>query len=280
MISLEINLEEFALGEVLQFLCRVKKSGVLRLKGETRGEIYIKEGLVVHAIDGSEQGPDALFNLSFMRLDKGSFESGISPPAQTISLEIGKLSEDIERRRIEFQEIKRAMPPMDTVVVKSTKELPSAVALRRIDWQILALIDGKKTLSEVVAQSKLGAYEATKTIVWLKGQGLIYDPKETERVMSGLISYLEHLFAHFSKNGLTWFKDWAALSAENKKVADALDIDEENLRLKPCGELKPAEIDAFMSNFNEFIKGEGPKVYGKLLFKKKYQEFITKLNKE
>jgi len=269
----EINLKEFTLGDVLQFLARVKKSGVLKVSGGITGDIYIKEGFVVHAADGVETGIEALLNLSFIELETASFEPGVEAPEQTISEDFGKLTENIEKRRIEFQEIKKKLPPMDTVLAKSTRDLESAVALRRTDWQILALIDGKRRLGDVITESKIGGYEATKTITWLKDQGLIYDPEEAQRVMTRLIDFLKKLFEDFGENGLLLLKEWG-----NKKIIDALDINEETFEIEPIAELTYDEIDESIKEFKEYIKSRGPKLYGKLLFKKKWQAFEKKIS--
>ena len=280
MACFEIDLQEFHLGDVLEFLTRVKKTGVLRVVGNIGGEIFLKHGLVVHATDGSQQGMEALINLSFIKAEKGVFDVGIEPPQQTISEEVGKLREGIEKRRIEFQKIKDNLPPMDAVLTKSTKELESAVALRRTDWQILALVDGKRSLAEVIAESKIGGYEATKTIAWLKEKGLIYDPKEAERVMAKVIHYLENFFKVFKKNGLNWLRRWSEVDEKNRKLFDTLQIDEENLEVKVGAKVEPEIIDHFFKDFDTFIKKEGQKLYGKLLFKKKYEEFNNNLHQE
>lgn len=276
-MAFEIDFREFNLGDVLQFLTRIKKTGVLKIQGKINGEIYVKDGLVMHATDGTQKGMEALFNLSFVELNKGNFEPGVMSSEQTISMEIGKLSEGIEKRRIEFEEIKQNLPPMDAVLAKSPKELEAAVALRRTDWQILALIDGKRRMSDVIAQSKIGGYEATRVIVWLREQELIYEPEEASRILSGLTEYLEVLFKDFGKNGLMLLKRWGDLSPANKEIIQALNIDEALLKVTSKARLKPDAIEGFFVNFEEFLKNEGPEIYGKLLFKKKFENFKRKL---
>lgn len=277
MKGFQINLKEFSLGDVLQFVARSKKTGILKVQGDASGDIYIKEGLVVHAADGVETGMEALLNLSFNKLDAGVFEPGVRSPEQTINEDFGKLTDDIEKRRIEYHEIKRKLPPMDTVLKKSTKDLESAVALRRTDWRILALIDGQRTIGEVITQSKVGGYEATRTVTWLKDQGLVYDPREAERVIRRLVGFLKILFEEFGKNALGWLQAWAVADPANKKVADALHVHTATLEIETVGQLDPEEVVTALDRLTAFIQSRGPKTYGKVLFKKKWQQFVRRI---
>ncbi|MEO0189356.1 MAG: DUF4388 domain-containing protein [candidate division WOR-3 bacterium] len=272
MVGFEIDLKEFNLTDVLQFLAQLKKTGLVRVLGEVSGEIYIKDGVVVHATDGTEKGMEALLNLFFAALNKAVFEPNLHCGEQTITEEAGRLYQTIEKRRMEFNEIKEKLPPRDTVLAKSTRDLESAVALRRTDWQILALIDGKRTLNEVIVQSKLGGYEAIKTIIWLKEQGLIYDPKEAERVMSVLTNYLKNLLRVFGKHTINWLKRWSELAPQNKEFAANITIHEEDMEIEYGHPVSKESIHQFIEKFNEFINEEGPQLYGKLLFKKKLEE--------
>jgi hypothetical protein len=277
MYGFEINLKQFTIGDVLQFLTHIKKTGVLKVKGSISGEVFIKEGLVIHASDGVDKGMEALLNLSFMELETGRFEIGIAAPEQTISEDLGKLTENIEKRRIEYEEIRQKLPPINTVLAKSTRDLESAVALRRTDWQILALIDGKRTLGDVIAESKIGGYEATKTITWLKDKGLIYDPEETVRVMEKLAGFLHIVFKDFGKNGLELFKQWGDMEKKNRRILDSVDVDPETLSIQLLAELPANDIFNGIKDFKTYIENEGLKMYGKMLFRKKWQAFIKKV---
>lgn len=277
MADFEINLKEFNLSDILQFLSYLKKSGVVRVSGELNGEIYLTDGNIVHASDGTEKGFESLLNLSLVNLEKATFEAGVKVTEHTITEDVGKLNENIERRRVEFEQIKDHLPPRDAVLAKSTKELPNAVALRRTDWQVLAMVDGKRTINEIITQSKLGGYETIKTVIWLKKQGLIYDPKETERLMAGLINYLNVFFKIFGKHGLNWVRRWCELNAQGQILSSALKINEDTFEIVVQNPMSQEQIDDFRTKFDKFIDAEGPLVYGKLLFKKKLEELRTKL---
>ncbi len=276
MLGLEVNFKTFLLGDVLQFLTRVNKTGVLRVVGKDSGEVFLENGVVVHARDNFGKGMTALLNLSFGELESGQFIPDVNAPERSISGDFGKLTETLDKRRIEFMEIRKKLPPVNTVLVKSTKDLESAVALRRTDWQILALVDGKRTLGEVIAESKIGGYEATKTVIWLKEQGLIYAPQEVEKVMSGLIEFLGVLFDVFGKNGLQWLTAWGASDTKNMRIVHALNIDKKTLAVQATAMLDASTIQRALKDFEQYIRKEGPVVYGKVLFRKKWQDFEMK----
>lgn len=277
-MTFEIGLQEFKLTDVLQFVLQTKKTGVVHVKGETSGEIYFADGLVVHALNESSEGIDALFNMSSMTSGTASFEPRVRAPKQTISEGTGKLVDTVEKRRVEFQTIKMKLPPMTSVWAKTTKDLESAVALRRTDWQVLAMIDGKRNLAGVIAESKLGGFEAMKTIVWLKEQGLIYEPEQAARTMSRLTKYLNLFFGSFSKNGLIWYKRWSVSTDDSRRIARAINVDEDTLETQVVSELNAADIAFFIKTFEVIVNTEGPKIYGKLLFRKKFQDFGAKFN--
>ncbi|MCK4940835.1 hypothetical protein KAS45_01970, partial [candidate division WOR-3 bacterium] len=167
-----------------------------------------------------------------------------------------------------------------SVWAKTTKEPESAVAIRRTDWQVLAMIDGKRKLADVITESKLGGYEAMKTVVWLKEKGLIFEPEQAARIGSRVVGYLNAFFADFSKNGLIWFKRWVVSKEENTEIANAISIDEEIMEAKVVSELTSEQIDYFIRSFEEIAKTEGPKIYGKLLFRKKFEDFQSKLGEQ
>lgn len=276
-MTFEINLRDFDLTDVLQFLLHTNKTGVLHVKGESTGAIYFADGLVVHAADGVAEGVDALFYMSCVTSGTASFEPDVMAPAQTISEETGKLVETIEKRRIEFERIRESMPPMDSTLAKATRELESTVALRRTDWQILALIDGRRKVSQVIGESKLGGYEAMKTVVWLKEKGLIYEPEKAARIVSRLVNYANCFFADFGKNGVIWFKRWAGSNEKNKEMSSAMSIDESTLEMQVLSDLSSEQIDYFIQSFEAIVNAEGPKIYGKVLFRKKLEGFQQKM---
>ena len=52
---------------------------------------------------------------------------------------------------------------------------------------------------------------------------------------------------------------------------------EETMELTVVAEMSVEQIDHFIKSFEEIVKTEGPKIYGKVLFRKKFDDFQTRL---
>ena len=84
-VSLQGRLEHFPLGEILQMCCMSRRTGrIVVLRGAERGEIYVANGRIVHALRDGAAGEEALFEL--YGWDHGALimEDGVVCPAETI----------------------------------------------------------------------------------------------------------------------------------------------------------------------------------------------------
>jgi TonB family protein len=83
--SLEGNLQDSLLPEVLQFLFLSGKTGRVAVSdGARHGSIYFEDGNVLHAEFGDGRGPDAFFQLCFLRKGYFRFEPGIRATSRTM----------------------------------------------------------------------------------------------------------------------------------------------------------------------------------------------------
>jgi len=281
MGDLEVNLQEFDLGQLVMFLNHSGKTGVLRIDGESKkGKIYLNEGKVVHCESGDISGVEALYDLSMEDRGRAVFEKGVKTSQQTLEEDTALLTQEFEKRRTEFKELKAKLPPLDSVLAKSSAVIPEqGVSLRRMDWQVLALVDGKAPLKDIIGASKLGAFDAYKSIIWLREQGLIVDPKEFERLVEREAQRIDIFFDEFARKGAgveRWkalVEGWGAANEENRMLLESLTIGDQTVKLK---ELKLARLDkdyikSIFDAFFKFLETEGVNVYGKILAKRKME---------
>ena len=79
------SLAEMSVADIVEVLGKGKKSGTLHLKGASgQGDIYLDDGLIVHARADKTQGPEGFWALLRVTTGEFTFEAGTRPPARTI----------------------------------------------------------------------------------------------------------------------------------------------------------------------------------------------------
>jgi hypothetical protein len=280
-MGLQADLGDFSLSEIIYFLSHFKKTGVLTVKaGGNSGEIYFDKGNTVHAILGDIKGPEAVFNLCLETLGEIKYTNGAKAPEETIKDGAEKILEEGERRRTEMAEILKGMPPLDTVLVR-TAQAPeeAAVTIRRSDWTIMALVNGKRDIRQIVADSKLGMFEVVKTISWLLAKNLLMDPKEMERLLKDKVTFVNLLLDEFGTKGTgvgAFHETAKATMAELDKggrMARHVQAaaDKFNILPGPLADVTKEEVIEIWERVAEAIHKKGLKEYGPMLGKHKYQ---------
>jgi pSer/pThr/pTyr-binding forkhead associated (FHA) protein len=114
--SMTGKIEEIPLPDLLQLFHTSKKNGVLAIKGEHEGRIYLRQGRVYYSVidENHELGPQKSFN-RIVTWESGDFE--LRPPdSQEFMIELDSSTEallmDALRLLDEFKRIQKDLPPM------------------------------------------------------------------------------------------------------------------------------------------------------------------------
>jgi len=209
-MDLNANLEVFRPVEFINLISIYKRTGALyfEIVGEN-GEIYFVEGLPVHAEYKGLKGEEALYNICIEKHGTVSYKDSITIKENTIILtETQSLITQIEKRRVEFDDIIRKLPPFETVLEKRADGGQEGVALRKSDWTVIRMTDGKRNIKTIIKESKLPILEACKTIEWLLSQGLLFDKSQTEKIKKSMVEMLENIVDNYSIKR-TNSKEWA-----------------------------------------------------------------------
>ena len=95
------SLAELHLPDIIQLVSVSGKSGVFRLiDGEHRGDIWLQEGRIVHAVHEDLSGEEAVYALAIWRTGEFRFEAGIDSPRQTITKSNTNLLMEAARRLV------------------------------------------------------------------------------------------------------------------------------------------------------------------------------------
>ena len=169
--DLKGNLEQMHLPEVIQTLSMNQKTGGLTINsGGRTGKIYFENGEVVQASLGQFKGEEALYRI--LVWDEGLFEFDTSdapnqPPIGKTTTSL--LMEGFEERD-EFFKYKKAMPSFSF----SVKILnASSEESKPTTQKIFGLIDGQRTVQDIIDLSPLNYLLTTKILYTMVKKGLI-----------------------------------------------------------------------------------------------------------
>ncbi len=203
--------------------------GLQKEKRKRIGEILVEMGAISQSVLEEElkrQIEDAI--LTMLSWDKGyfNFEAGLlpSPSEHTIELSSQALLLGSARRIATWQEIQEKLPSSETVLLAKEKIQDSY--LTEVEKEILALVDGEKSIDQVVKGSGVPFQDACKAVYVLLTAGFVEKPKSVAEKKKVSVDEGEH------KNmGLAFYQSTKYDEAEEefKKVLDRDPEDAETL---------------------------------------------------
>src|ERR1044071_4044432 len=115
-MSLQGSLKHLQLADVIQLISVSGKTGMFHLKKEEhRGQIYLKDGNIVHAELDDMKGEEAVYELAIWNDGEFHFEPDVEPATRTISKSNTNLLMEAARRLDEWRVLSRKIPNLDMV---------------------------------------------------------------------------------------------------------------------------------------------------------------------
>src|ERR1700741_3678331 len=141
------SLAEIYFPDIIQLVSVSGKTGVFHLvDGPHKGQIYLFEGRIVHAL--------AIWN-------QGDFKFEPGPPSETrtISKSNTNLLMEAARRLDEWRVLSKKIPSVELVPELQARENPhEQITLNTSEWLILSKIDGIRNLKAIAAASGLSVF--------------------------------------------------------------------------------------------------------------------------
>jgi uncharacterized protein DUF4388 len=169
------SLAEMHLPDIIQLISVSGKSGVFQLvDGPHQGQIYLRDGKIVHAQLGETAGEEAVYALAIWSQGDFKFEHGVATDQKTISKSNTNLLMEAARRLDEWRVLSKKIPSTDMIpefVVQEHRE--GQINLNTSEWLILSKIDGKRSLKQMASASGLSVFDVAKILYGLVATGLI-----------------------------------------------------------------------------------------------------------
>ena len=177
MAIMQGDLSEYALPDLLMFLQGMRKHGQLiieQARSRISAGVFFDRGEVVHAYCPPREGVPAIHQLLRWQEGKFAFLKGATHRVRTIEIDLHNLLLDGLRQIDEHRLIEDHLPPLDTVLhVQRDSTAVEDVRLTRSEWRLLSLINGRRSMHEVIQLSGREELEAQRVIYGLITSGLV-----------------------------------------------------------------------------------------------------------
>lgn len=180
--TLSGNFRKVPLLDILQLLSSGGRTGRLNLKHKAKeGEIYLRDGIIVHAVTGAQMGEAAVYSLMGWLEGDFNFVPDVEAPEESVKKKTEELLQEGIKQADEWEKIKKVIPSTDVVLRLSPSGSAGAVSLQPDDWQVLAQVDGAQTVAEIAEVLGRDEFSVAKVLYGLAKGALLevgQKPKE------------------------------------------------------------------------------------------------------
>ncbi|MBN1619313.1 DUF4388 domain-containing protein [candidate division WOR-3 bacterium] len=288
-MAIQCNVTDASPSELLFFLSHFKKTGTLKLQSKnSSGEIFVKSGRIVHAVSKETVGLEALYNLAMIQEGQVSFAQDEVPSSETIAEESMQVISEAERRRSELADLMKRVPPLETVLQRAMRlSSDEEVTLRKSDWKVFVMTDGKTPLRKIIETSNIGILEVYASITWLLEKNYIVDPVAAIRNLKISLLKLNELVKEFGEGGVG-VPSWISFLKEQVRKydpddsklgpfliwnAESIEVQEQNISPK-----NGAVLNEFLQKLIAIILEKAVNDYGRIIAKRKYDQVIKRIS--
>ncbi len=177
------SLEEKSFPEAFQLAMAYGQSGTLVLRNAgSEGRVYLNDGNVAHAEAGDLRGEEALYDLALWNQGQFHYIVGEVTTEVTISKSGTSLLMEATRRMDEWNRISSKIPSFDVVPHRVATSGSEAIRLTRIDWKVVSLVDGQRTIRKIADALDADIYDVGRAVFGLITVGVLsFDPDKNER---------------------------------------------------------------------------------------------------
>ncbi len=288
-MAIQCNVTDASPSELLFFLSHFKKTGTLKLQSKnSSGEIFVKSGRIVHAVSKDTVGLEALYNLAMIQEGQVSFAQDEVPSSETIAEESMQVISEAERRRSELADLMKRVPPLETVLQRAMRlSSDEEVILRKSDWKVFVMTDGKTPLRKIIETSNVGILEVYASITWLLEKNYIVDPVAAIRNLKTSLLKLNELVKEFGEGGVgvpSWIsflkEQVRKYDPDDSKLGpfliwndDSIEVQEKNISPK-----NGAVLNEFLQKLIAIILEKAVNDYGRIIAKRKYDQVIKRIS--
>jgi len=205
-MSMDISgdLENTRCPEIIKILSLGKRTGRLFLSnGAENGDIFFRDGSVIHSQSGLLQGVKSIYELSIWTSGIYRFFVDEAPEMMTIDISIDDILAEIANRIRQMDKVTSLIPSSSTVYMLEPDLDEKEFTLKSVQWKIIVHINGKKSIAEIAQNIGIGISDAMKVFYTLIKLGILKEAGDLNADVSGTIAELpDTAFINSVKNDL------------------------------------------------------------------------------
>ncbi|MCJ7664477.1 MAG: DUF4388 domain-containing protein [Desulfobacterales bacterium] len=160
--------------EALGFLCAQKRTGGLLVRAEGReGEVFLHEGRITHAQCGPCVGLKALLFMLAWETGTYNFTPKQTIDQTTIEMESTEVLSLLAQQTEEWKRITKDHTLNLNTILRLLPKASGTIRLTKDEWDILARIDGRKSLRDISDEMSLPPLDLAKAMQRYRDAGLI-----------------------------------------------------------------------------------------------------------
>jgi hypothetical protein len=168
------SLKELPVPDIVQLMSVSGKTGVFTLtRGAERGQIYLKNGQMVHSRLGEVSGEEAVYALAIWSSGDFQFSASEESDERTITKSNTSLLMEAARRLDEWKVLSKKIPGIDAVPRLKERESPEPVTLSPQEWNLAGKIDGQRTIEAIARATGETPFDVAKTLYGLVAADLV-----------------------------------------------------------------------------------------------------------
>lgn len=172
------ELSQAKLFDLMKPLLVGRRTGMLMIKGDENGEIFLEMGNIVHAKTAHCFGEEAFLKIMSWQTGKITFDPDVSPQEKTILMPIETLLLNWSFKKEEWEKIRKFVPSPNTIFRIALQSNSEDKNIKGDQWNVLALANGSRTVLEIAKALGWDEFRTSKVIFQLVQAGLLEKGEE------------------------------------------------------------------------------------------------------
>jgi DNA-binding response OmpR family regulator len=173
-LALSVSLAKVPFPEAVRLVLARGKNGAARISNDGRnGTIHIHDGAVIHAAIDALSGTEAFYELALWRSGRFDFEDVDTGHEKTILTSTRSLLVEASRRSDAWSTISSKVRSFDLIPKWVPLAGADSIRLTSSDWAVLRLVDGRRSIREIVDEMNTDIFVAGRVVYSLITVGVL-----------------------------------------------------------------------------------------------------------